>query len=108
MDIVIHPTYFVLQNGFLKYDNMQMDIGNKPVNFKGIIGMDKSLNMTVTLPYTVGGKTVRVGQEQAAGRASLPITGTLDKPQLDVGKFLQEQAIQKGMELLLGGVKKKR
>jgi len=107
-DIVIHPTYFVLQNGFLKYDNMQMDIGDKPLNFKGVIGLDKSLNMTVTLPYTVGGKTVRVGQEQTAGRASLPITGTLDKPQLDVGKFLQEQAIQKGMELLLGGVKKKK
>ena len=48
--ITIRPTKFVLQDGFLRYDDMQMDIGDHPVNFKGVIGLDKSMDMTVTLP----------------------------------------------------------
>ncbi len=90
-DIVIHPTRFALQNGFLQYDNMQMDIGDNPVNFKGVIGLDKSLNMAVTLPYTLKGRTARVGRETVGQRISLPLRGTTDKPELDVGRLLQEQ-----------------
>ncbi|GAG02620.1 unnamed protein product, partial [marine sediment metagenome] len=90
-DIVIHPTRFALQNGFLQYDDMQMDIGDNPVNFKGVIGLDKSLNMTVTLPYTLKGRTARVGRETVGQRISLPLRGTTDKPELDVGRLLQEQ-----------------
>jgi hypothetical protein len=99
-DITIHPTRFVLQNGFLRYDDMQMDIGDNPVNFKGVIGLDKSLDMTVTLPYTTRGRTARVGQETAGKRITLPLKGTIDKPELDLGKLLEEQAIEKGLELL--------
>jgi hypothetical protein len=104
-DITIRPTKFVLQNGFLRYDDMQMDIGNNPINFKGVIGLDKSLNMTVTLPYTITGRTARVGEGTAAERISLPLKGTIDKPQLDVEKLLQDQAIKKGLELLEGLLK---
>ncbi|MHC4485780.1 MAG: YhdP family protein [Planctomycetota bacterium] len=50
VDITIRPTRFILRNGFLRYDDMQMEIGDSPVNFKGVIGLDKTLNMTVTLP----------------------------------------------------------
>jgi len=79
--VKIHPTRFVLQNNRLQYDDMQMDIGDKPVNFKGVIGTEnKSLEMTVTLPYTASGQ-----------RISLPLTGTIDSPQLDVGRLLQDQ-----------------
>ena len=76
-----------------------MDIGDNPVNFKGVIGLDKRLNMTVTLPYTMSGRTARVG-EKSGDRIPLPLTGTIDKPELDVGKLLEEQAIKKGLELL--------
>ena len=96
----IHPTRFALENGQLKYDDMQLDVGDNPVNFKGIIGLDKRLNMTVTLPYTMSGRTVRVGDEKAGDRISLPLRGTIDKPELDLGKLLEEQAIKKGLELL--------
>ncbi len=83
-----------------------MDIGDNPVNFKGAIGLDKSVNMTVTLPYTLGGRTARVG-EKTGERISLPLTGTIDKPELDTGKLLEDQLkkrlgeeLQKGLEKL--------
>ena len=104
--ITIHPTRFSLLNGFLRYEDMQMDVGDNPVNFKGVIGLDKSLDMTVTLPYTTEGRTIRVG-EQNARRITLPITGTVDNPQLDMGKLLENQfkqelpnLLQKGLEEL--------
>ncbi len=92
--VTILPTRFVLSNGILKYDNMQMDIDNKPVNFSGQIGLDKSMKMNVTLPWTYNGQ-----------RIMLPLKGTVDKPKLDVGKLVEDQArkelerqIQKGLE----------
>jgi hypothetical protein len=103
--LTIHPTRFVLQKGFLRYDDMQIDIGDNPVNFKGVIGLDKSLDMTVTLPYTSEGRTARIGRETAGRRITLPLKGTVDKPQLDMGKLLEEQLkgqvedqLQKGLE----------
>jgi cytoskeletal protein RodZ len=99
VNMKIHPTRFDLQNGLLQYEDMQLDVGDNPVNFKGAIGLDKNLNMTVTLPYTMGGRTARVG-EKTGDRISLPLTGTIDNPKLDVGKLLEEQAIKKGLELL--------
>jgi hypothetical protein len=103
--LTLHPTRFVLKDGFLRYDDMQIDIGDNPINFKGVIGLDKSLDMTVTLPYTSAGKTVRVGGQTAGRRITLPLKGTVDKPQLDTGKLLEEQLkgqvedqLQKGLE----------
>ncbi|OHB65614.1 MAG: hypothetical protein A2168_04410 [Planctomycetes bacterium RBG_13_50_24] len=104
----IQPTRFVLQNGLLQYENMQLDIGDNPVNFKGVIGLDKSLNMTVTLPYTTGGRTARTG-EKTDQRISIPLTGSIDKPKLDVGRLLEEQLkkqleeqLQKSLDKLFG------
>ncbi len=70
---------------------MQMDVGDNPVNFKGVIGLDKSLDMTATLPYTTEGRTARVGRDTRGRRITLPIKGTVDKPELDMGKLLEEQ-----------------
>ncbi len=105
--ITIHPTKFILKDGVLSYDNMEMDIDKYPVNFAGSIGLDKSLHMTVTLPYTLEGKTVRVGR-QNTGRITLPLKGTVDKPQIDTSKLLEENLkqelpnlLQKGLEELL-------
>ena len=98
--ITIRPTRFVLQDGFLRYDDMQMDIGDNPVNFKGVIGLNKSLNMTVTLPYTLKGRTVRVDKETVGERISLSLRGTLDKPELDTGKLL-EDVLEKELETQL-------
>jgi len=103
--ITIRPTKFILRDGFLRYDDMQMDVGDNPVNFKGIIGLDKSLDMTITLPYTAMGRTVRLGQETSGQRIKVPLRGTIDKPELDVGKLLEgqlrqqlEDQLRKGLE----------
>jgi len=90
-DITINPTRFVLQDGFLRYDDMQVVVGDNPVVFSGVIGLDKSLDMTVTLPYTFEGRTARVGKETKGRRISLPLRGTIEKPELDLGKLLEEQ-----------------
>lgn len=87
----IHPTNFVLRNGYLQYDNMQIDIGDNPVNFGGVIGLDKSLDMTVTLPFTLAGKTIRIGTETIGKRISIRLTGTIDKPKLDTDKLIENQ-----------------
>ncbi|MDD5326734.1 MAG: hypothetical protein PHY02_02845 [Phycisphaerae bacterium] len=100
VDITIHPTKFILQNGYLKYDDMQMDVGDNPVNFAGVIGLDKSLNMTVTLPYTTAGRTARIGKEVEGARIALPLRGTVDKPKLDLGRLLQDQLKQQLMKEL--------
>jgi len=98
VDITVRPTKFVLQNGVLIYDDMQVEVGNSPLNFKGAIGLDKSLSMTVTLPYTIEGKTARVGKETPGRRITLALKGTLDKPKLDVGKLLEDQLKQQLLE----------
>jgi hypothetical protein len=98
VDITVHPTKFVLQKRILSYDNMQIDFGDNPFIFKGAIGLDKSLNMTVLLPYTTEGRTARIGRETPGQRISVPLKGTIDKPNLDMGKLFEEQLKQKLLE----------
>ncbi|MBN1975553.1 MAG: hypothetical protein JW787_18085 [Sedimentisphaerales bacterium] len=101
--ITIHPTKFTLKDSYLKYDDMQMDIGDNPVNFSGVIGLDNTINMTVALPYTFSGTTARVGR-QSENRISLYITGTADNPQLDTRKILEEGFKQELPDLLRRGL----
>ena len=35
--ITLHPTPFTVRNGFVKYPDMQMDIGTMPINFSGSV-----------------------------------------------------------------------
>jgi len=102
--LTIHPTKLVLQKGVLRYDDMQIDVGDNPINFKGTIGLDKSLDMTVTLPYTTAGRTVRTGRETSGARITLPLKGTVDNPYLDTDKLLELQLKQQGEELLRKGL----
>ncbi len=103
--LTLHPTRFVLKDGFLRYDDMQIDVGDNPINFKGVIGLDKSLDMTVTLPYTSEGRTVRVG-ETAGRRITLPLKGTVDAPKLDTGKLVEQQLKGQIEDQVLKGLEK--
>jgi hypothetical protein len=89
VNIQIMPTDFILQNGQLHYDNMQINFGNNPVNFTGNIYLDKAVNMTITLPWSVLGKTARVGQD-LQNRVKLLITGKVDEPKLDTSQIIQQ------------------
>jgi len=102
--LTVHPTALVLEKGVLRYDDMQIDIGQNPVNFRGSIGLDGTLNMTVVLPYTLQGRLVRVGQPQAGDRIVVPLTGTINKPKLNLQKLVETQLqdqILKGIDDLL-------
>ncbi len=92
--ITIQPTRFIVQNSFIRYDDMQVNVGDNPVNFKGVIGLDRTLNMTVTLPYTLKGKTAKVGEEVTGERVTLSLKGTIDRPELDLGRLFEEQLKQ--------------
>jgi hypothetical protein len=94
----------MLWDGYLRYDDMQIDVGDNPFNFGGVIGLDKSLNMTVILPYTLDGETVRVGEEGVASRITVPLKGTVDGPEVDLGKLTELLLRQRGQELLRRGL----
>lgn len=103
--IVVRPTKIVLQNGIVRYDDMQIDVGDNPINFGGTIGPNGKLDMTVLLPYTYDGRTARVGDKegQRGERIRLPLTGTLDEPQLNLQKLLELQLkdqLRRGIEKL--------
>jgi hypothetical protein len=101
--LTVHPTVLTLEKGLVRYDDMQIDIGQNPVNFRGSIGLDETLNMTIVLPYTIDGRLVRVGQPQVADRIAVPLTGTLSQPKLNLQRLLELQLqgqIRKGLEEL--------
>lgn len=103
--LTVRPTRIVLRDGVLRYDDMQIDVGDNPVNFRGAIGLDGTLDLTVVLPYTIAGRTVRIGEEERADqRISLPLTGTIDSPQLDLRRVLErelQERLFRGLERLL-------
>jgi len=98
--ITIHPTNFVVSNGIVRYPDMQMDVGNNPVNFAGTIGLDKSLDMKVTLPYTTAGRTARTDRNVPGKRIVVPLTGSIDNPVLDLSRLLEGQ-VKEQLENLL-------
>lgn len=100
----MHPTRFVLRQGVLQYDDMQIDVGDNPVNFAGAIGLDESLDMRVTTPYTTSGRTVRSGDPDQGQRVTVALTGTLDRPVIDMESVLDQllqMGIQRGLQELL-------
>jgi hypothetical protein len=108
-DFTIRPTRFILWDGFVRYDDMQIDVGDNPINFtKAVIGLDRSYDMTVILPWTLSGRTARVDEDVGGERIKVRLkTGAGEKPQLDLGVLLEaqlkqrlEDALQKGLEEL--------
>lgn len=89
----IPPSPFTIKDGLVQYKNMQMMFGNDYVLlFSGSIGLDESLAMNVGVPID-------------NRRVDVPLGGTLAKPKLDIGKFIEsgtrqiiEQEIQRGFE----------
>jgi hypothetical protein len=91
----ISPTAFTVKDGIVSYDRMDMSFGNKTVTFSGQIGLDETMKMQVTVPYAISG-----GQN-----LTLPLKGTLSKPEIDMGQLLQDQLkdqlqqqLQKGLQ----------
>lgn len=104
------PTEIVLSNGVLSYEDMQLNIDNHPMNFKGKIFLTQKpspIDMTVQLPYKVvfdGYKpdfeTIDVGGDMTDRVPPIAIEGTVEKHRINLNKLL-EGFIKKGTEQLL-------
>ena len=108
--MTIHPTPFVVRDGFVRYANMQMDIGNTPINFAGSVPLDANReieNLSITLPFAARGGLVKADEQEGSRRITAYVKGTPRRPELDIGKTVQEELIQTGLELLLEKAKKK-
>ena len=101
----LHPTTFVLNNGVLTYNNMQIDIGDLPTFFSGRLGLDNSLKASIVLPITTRGQVVTTGQTGVSG-TTLAFKGTVDNPELDLATIIRSIAQQEIQDRLLGGLKK--
>ncbi len=103
------PTKFVFENGEMHYDNMQINIGETPLNFTGNVYLDKMMSMSVTLPWTVAGQTAKAGQE-VSNRIKLAIEGPVNAPKLNTDKLIQEtgkQVIEQQLDKALKDLFKK-
>ena len=108
--ITIHPTPFTVRDGYVKYPNMQVDIGDKPLNFSGSVPIDpnrKIESFSVTLPVSPTGKIAKAGG-QGTAKTTVHIKGTPNKPTLDLGKMIQDNAVQTGLDILMEGAKKRK
>ena len=84
---------------------MPVHVGNNPLNFSGRIGLDKTIDMNVIVPWTFEGRTVRVGDDSAM-RITAPIEGTLDNPRINMKKMLEEFGRKMLEEKLREGIEK--
>lgn len=100
-DLAIEPTKFRVQKAVVSYDNMQLNVGNNPINFAGKIGFDESLDMTITGPWAIGGRTARVGKETSGFRVPIPLSGTIRSPKPDFAKLIPDTP-EKVIEALPG------
>jgi len=94
--LTVLPTKFVLQDGVLSYPNMQINVGRNPVNFRGKIGLNNTIEMDVDLPYSYSGQALRTDSDMS-NRVTLPIEGDLNSPSINASKLI-EKGVQKLLE----------
>ncbi|MBN2136599.1 MAG: hypothetical protein JW720_02215 [Sedimentisphaerales bacterium] len=91
----VHSTRFTVAKGRVQYvDTMQMDLLDKiSLFFKGSVGLDEVLNMQVGVP--ISGQT-----------RWIPLGGTVDKPEVNLGGALQNEIRNTLLDLLGDALKK--
>ena len=100
--LTVRPTKFTVRNGMLNYDNMQIDVGDNPLNFTLKADLiSRSISGRVVTPYTASGRTYRVGDPGGSDRIAANIKGTIDKPELDIVQAVTDTLIKRGLEELL-------
>jgi hypothetical protein len=71
--MALRPSQFVMRQGVLSYDKMQIDLGDMSLIFGGQMGPGNKMNITMTLP----------------GLGGIALKGTKDKPEIDAVKMAQ-------------------
>ncbi len=88
--MTLRPTNILMQQGTVRYQDMQIDLSDYPLNFTGSLGLDKQLAMTLKLPLGTDFRPVRLANA-GADRLEVPLGGTVDKPSIDVARLIERQ-----------------
>ena len=84
--MALRPSQFVMRQGVLSYDKMQIDLGDMSLIFAGKMGPGNKMNVTMTIP----------------GLGGIALKGTKDKPEIDAVTMaqliLQQQLLISGRE----------
>lgn len=104
---------FVAQNGRIKTSPIRFEVGGYPVELKGSVGFDKSIDYIATLPIT----PALVGNDAfgflEGATIDVPIRGTSSDPNFNEAVMqkategMVQQAMQKGLQKGLQGIFKK-
>ena len=90
VEMTLRPTHFLMQQGAVSYRDMQIDLGEYPLNFSGSLGLDKRLRMDVKLPLSSDFRPVRLA-DAGTDRLEVPIGGSVDKPTIDMARLVERQ-----------------
>lgn len=71
--MALRPSQFVMRQGILSYDKMQIDLGDMSLIFGGQMGPGNKMNITMTVP----------------GLGGIALKGTKDKPEIDAVTMAQ-------------------
>jgi len=106
---------FRVDNGRIVYDELAMVFGEDyDIRFHGSVGLDDTLDLTVSLPVRpntlerlgITGKSEEYMRTATGQRLEIPLTGTRQKPKLDLSKMnIGEMIIEAGKKGLLEGLK---
>ena len=108
-DMELLPCGFTVKDSIAKYDDdMQLNIEQYPLNFKGQVGIDVAhpengkdrIRMDLYLPATLK-RTITVGQEDTPNRIIVPIKGRTNKPEVDM-EALQQQMLNRVIQDQVG------
>lgn len=83
----IAETHFVVRDGVLHYERMEVDVDDKPFIFAGDIGITTDqLDLKVQLPFTTEGRTIKRGERERGRPLAGRVKGTVDEPELDLAQ----------------------
>ncbi|HSV27484.1 MAG TPA: hypothetical protein VLH60_06280 [Sedimentisphaerales bacterium] len=77
--ITILPTAFTLRDGVIRYDSLRMIVAGEMVEFRGWVGLNDTMDLSVVTPVRV-----------ADSRLTLHIDGSPTRPNLNLGRTIQE------------------
>lgn len=108
---------FLVQAGRIQYRNFALRLpGGFDLNFFGSVGLDGSLELTVSLPVRaallerlgVTGRAAEYAEILSGARVDIPISGTREVPVLEMGRVdvqsLIERATQGAADRVIGGL----
>jgi hypothetical protein len=104
------PVGVKVENGRVYHDSLTIDLRGYQVKTSGSVGFDGTLNLTAELPLPgrvideVLKKRPRLKEALAKHRVTVPIKGTLAKPQIDGKAFqasVQKVSVEAGEEALM-------